>query len=215
MSGRLLEALEGYADAREGEAGRIPGPRLAALGLLADHLARRRDTGEPSRLVFVCTHNSRRSQMAMALAAAAAHRTRLGGVEVFSAGTEATAFHPNAAAALVRAGFEVQRLDQVANPRYRVRYAAGVPPLEAFSKTLDHPALPRAGFAAVMTCSSADAACPVVAGADLRIALTYDDPKAADGTAHEAATYDRRCADIARELLWAFARAAKKAEPQS
>jgi hypothetical protein len=55
-----------------------------------------------------------------------------------------------------------------------------------------------------MTCSSADKNCPVVRGAAERVSLPYDDPKIADGTAEEAATYDDRCAQIAREMLYAF-----------
>lgn len=41
-------------------------------------------------------------------------------------------------------------------------------------------------------------------GADARIAIPYDDPKASDGTEHEAQTYDERCRQIAREKLYAF-----------
>ena len=66
------------------------------------------------------------------------------------------------------------------------------------------------GFAAVMTCSSADAACPTVAGADRRIAIPYDDPKAFDGTEREAEIYDERCAQIAREMLYVFAEVARR-----
>jgi hypothetical protein len=43
-----------------------------------------------------------------------------------------------------------------------------------------------------------------VAGAFRRIALPYEDPKASDGTLEEAATYDERCAQIAREMLYAL-----------
>jgi arsenate reductase len=55
-----------------------------------------------------------------------------------------------------------------------------------------------------MTCSHADKNCPTVTGASLRIPITFEDPKAADGTAKEAATYDKRSAQIAREMLYAF-----------
>jgi hypothetical protein len=55
-----------------------------------------------------------------------------------------------------------------------------------------------------LTCSAADEACPRVPGATLRLAIPYDDPKVADGTPDEAATYDERCAQIAHEMLFAF-----------
>jgi hypothetical protein len=43
-----------------------------------------------------------------------------------------------------------------------------------------------------------------VFGAEARIAIPYDDPKAADGTEGEARAYDERCRQIAREMLWVF-----------
>ena len=46
----------------------------------------------------------------------------------------------------------------------------------------------------------------IVIGAAERIVLSYDDPKDFDGTAREAAAYDERCAEIAREMLYAFSR---------
>jgi hypothetical protein len=80
--------------------------------------------------------------------------------------------------------------------------------MQAFSKVYDDSPNPSEGFAAIMTCSSADQACPIVHGAAERIAIPYDDPKAFDGTEQEAAKYDERCAQIAREMLYVFSRAA-------
>jgi arsenate reductase len=79
---------------------------------------------------------------------------------------------------------------------------------EAFSKVFDSPPNPSSGFIAVMTCSSADAQCPVIAGCSDRIVLTYDDPKQHDGTAGEAKAYTERCRQIGREMLYVFAKIA-------
>lgn len=203
----LFPELEAFLDARAAEAGRIPDSRRPLLEALGRWVAARLDAGEPARLVFVCTHNSRRSHLAMVAAAAAAVRAGLRGVETFSAGTEATACHPNTVAALRRAGYRVEPTTDPPNPRYRVLLGDGLPSLELFSKTLAHPSLPASGFLAVMTCAEADTGCPVVPGAAARLALPYDDPKTADGTPDEAATYDARCAEITHELLWALTRA--------
>jgi len=55
-----------------------------------------------------------------------------------------------------------------------------------------------------MTCSDADENCPFIPGAELRLPLTYDDPKAADDTPQEAARYDERLRQIGRELFFAL-----------
>ena len=47
-------------------------------------------------------------------------------------------------------------------------------------KTYGDDANPDSGFAAVMTCSSADKGCPIVYGAAARFATPYVDPKVSD-----------------------------------
>jgi ACR3 family arsenite transporter len=96
-------------------------------------------------------------------------------------------------------------------PCMRSRCPAARPARDAGRKRFDDPRNPSQGFLAVMVCSAADAACPTVRGAGRRLTLTYEDPKAADGTPGEAAAYDRCCAEIARELLWAVRCAARAA----
>lgn len=202
----ISETLAAYTDARVGEFGLISAERVRELDALASHIRATLDDGKPARLVFVCTHNSRRSHLAMIWAGVASARYGVGPVEVFSAGTEATAFNPRAVAAIERAGIEVERMSEEDNPVYRVAFAGGREPLECFSKTLDHPSLPVETFAAVMVCGEADASCPTVPGCQFRAAIRYVDPKASDGTPDETATYDERCAQIAREMLYVFSR---------
>jgi hypothetical protein len=55
-----------------------------------------------------------------------------------------------------------------------------------------------------MTCAAADEGCPVVLGAARRVSITYEDPKAFDGTERETAAYDERCYQIGREMLYLF-----------
>jgi hypothetical protein len=206
----LNKLLEEYVQQRAAEFDEIPGERQSVLLELADFIGGRRAAGQPVRLIFICTHNSRRSHLAQIWAAAAAAHYGVAGIETYSGGTEATAFNPRAVAALERAGFELARDDANAdNPRYRVRYSKAAKPLVCFSKEFGQPPNPRDDFCAVMTCSQADEACPAVAGAAKRIALPYEDPKAADGAPGETATYDERCAQIGRELLFVFARVAE------
>ena len=161
--------------------------------------------GQTAELTFICTHNSRRSQMAQLWASAAAAQFGIDGVRAYSGGTEVTAFNPRAVAAMGRAGFVIDDPGGE-NPHYRVTHAAESPTMECFSKTYDDPVNPSTGFAAVMTCSDADASCPVVPGAELRARVQYDDPKSADGSPEEASTYDARCLQIATEMLYLFSR---------
>jgi hypothetical protein len=161
------------------------------------------------RLVFICTHNSRRSHMAQLWAAAAAEHFGIGGVETFSGGTEVTAFHPNAVQAMRACGFEIQAEGDGDNPVYLVSWSDSMEPVRVWSKHFTDDPNPKSGFCAVMTCTEADAGCPVVPGADTRIATPYLDPKESDGSGVEAILYGERAREIGMEMAWVFARARK------
>jgi arsenate reductase len=203
----LYPDLASYVAAARAETDEIPVERKAGLEQIASTIRERIDAGKIARLTFICSHNSRRSQMAQILAQTAAHSFGVPRVETFSGGTEATAFDPRAVAALERAGLRIDTPDEMSNPVYRVRYADETDPIKCFSKKYDQPPNPTQDFFAVMTCSEANRNCPLVFGAAERIAIPYDDPKAFDGTDHEAAKYDERCRQIAREMLYLFSRA--------
>jgi len=66
---------------------------------------------------------------------------------------------------------------------------------------MDDPSNPHQGFAALMVCGEADAACPHVKGSALRVSTPYLDPKIYDGSAYEAAKYGERRDDIGRLML--------------
>lgn len=210
---RLYPEVADFLDARVAEFDQIPAGRRAELRQLTDYVAEQRAAAEPARMTFICTHNSRRSHLAQLWAAVGAARYGVEGVETFSGGTEATAFNQRAVAAVRRAGLRIEALSKAPskapaeadNPRYEVRFSDSAEPQTAFSKVYDESPNPTAGFCAVMTCTSADRACPTVAGAQLRVALPYEDPKVADNTQGEAAKYDDRCRQIAREMLFVFA----------
>lgn len=186
----------------------IPTERKAALELIAGYIREKRAAGQPIQLIFICTHNSRRSHFGQVWAQIAAHYYGLSPVECFSGGTETTACNPRTVAALERAGIEVAAITTGSdNPVYLFRYADGVNPIAAFSKVYDQAPNPTRGFAAVMTCAQAEENCPFVPGAEKRFSLTYDDPKTSDGSAEEAAVYDARCVQIAREMRFLFQQA--------
>ncbi len=203
----LLPELRTYVNSRIGEFDRISEARREQLAPLTAYVRKCAQERRPVRLVFVCTHNSRRSQLSQLWARVAAEHYGLAGVETYSGGTESTAFNPRAVAAARRAGFAIEATTRDDNPVYHVRFASAAPALTCFSKVYNQAPNPRQEFAAIMVCTQADEACPAVSGAAARISLPYEDPKASDGTPAEAATYDERCAQIARELLFVFAAA--------
>lgn len=189
----------------------IPADRRIPLDQLADFIRSQIAEDATVKLLFICTHNSRRSHMGQAWGAAAGAYFGLS-VQSFSGGTEATAFNPSAVEALRSLGFEVDS-PPGANPRYQVRFSAEIDPTVCFSKVFNASENPSSGFVAIMTCSDADEACPAVPGAALRIATPYDDPKASDGTPDQGKAYAERAQQIGTELLYAFQQATQARTP--
>ncbi len=132
------------------------------------------------RVLFLCTHNSARSQMAEGLLRA------LGGdsFEVYSAGTEATFVRPLAIKAMAELGIDISG---------------------QHSKTLDR--YLNEPFDEVITvCDTAAETCPVFPGANRRRNWSLEDPSQATGTEEEQLAVYRRVRDelranIEHELL--------------
>ncbi len=132
------------------------------------------------RVLFLCTHNSARSQMAEGLL------RHLSGdrFAAFSAGTEATRVRPLAIRAMAELGIDISGQQ---------------------SKTLER-YLPEAFDAVITVCDAANEACPVFPGAGRRLHWSFDDPSRAAGTEEEQLATYRRVRDeirarIERQLL--------------
>lgn len=130
------------------------------------------------RVLFLCTHNSCRSQMAEGLI-----NHYLGDrFQAFSAGTEATRVNPLAAQVLEELGIDVSGL---------------------YSKTLD--TFPDQAFDHVITlCGSADEQCPLVFGGVRRVHIGFDDPSRLPGSTEELLPEFRRVRDRIKEKLIAY-----------
>ena len=198
----LNESLQAYVRQIKSEFGLISEARKKVLAQLASYLTTQLHTQKPVQLVFICTHNSRRSHMSQLWTQVAAHDYGVEGVETYSGGTEATAFNPRAVKAMQKAGFEIKTAKEGDNPVYVVAYAEDTPGIKVYSKKYDDAVNPQKDFVAIMTCSEADQHCPFIPGASLRIPVPYDDPKDFDGTAQEEAKYDERCHQIARDMFF-------------
>lgn len=211
MTTSLLTSLQKKVDVLSTHWEEIPESRKDLLSVLADEVRHRLSGELPLRLNFICTHNSRRSQLGQVWATVAALAYDIPAVQTYSGGTEVTAFNLRAVHALERAGFRVEANTghDPSNPLYLVKFSEQAEPIRCFSKVYDATENPTDDFVAVMTCGEADQNCPVIFGAK-RIPLLYDDPKVADGTETESQTYDARSDQIATELLWVFREAARR-----
>ena len=133
------------------------------------------DQRAKKRVLFLCTHNSARSQMAEGLL-----RT-LGGdrFEAFSAGTEATRLRPLAIRAMAELGIDISGQE---------------------SKTLDR--YVNAPFDAVITvCDQANEACPVFFGATERLHWSFPDPSKAGGTQEQQLEVYREVRDAIHQRI--------------
>ena len=138
--------------------------------------------GAKRRVLFLCVHNSARSQMAEGLL-----RARAGdSFDVHSAGNAATAVRPLAVQAMAELGIDIggQR-----------------------SKSVDEYAGQRFDYA-ITVCDDAKEACPYFPGAATQIHWRFDDPAAATGSEEERLAVFRRVRDEINEHIEEFVRGA-------
>ncbi len=124
------------------------------------------------RILFLCTHNSARSQMAEGLLRHLAGNR----YEVYSAGTEATSVRPEAIAAMAELGVYISGQESKTLDRF-------------LSESFDH---------VVTVCDDANEACPVFPGAKNRLHWSFRDPSRATGSDAERLEVFRRVRDEIR-----------------
>jgi arsenate reductase len=132
---------------------------------------------EKARVLFLCTHNSARSQMAegMLRSLAGDH------FEVYSAGTEATHVRPLAIRAMDEIGIDISGQE---------------------SKTLER--YLREPFDYVITvCDDANEACPFFLGAQSRLHWSIEDPSKVEGSEDERLEVFRRVRDGIKDRVQA------------
>ena len=178
--------------------------RKATLQPLIDFIQTKIANNQDVRIHFICTHNSRRSHLSQVWAQTLAHYYTIKNVWCYSGGTEATALFPMVAETLQRSGFQIKTISENKNPVYSIKFSENAHPIIGFSKKLDDDFNPKSEFAAIMTCDSANEACPFVPGAETRIPIMFEDPKAFDGTPQQAEKYNERSLQIATELKYVF-----------
>lgn len=182
----------------------ITAARKITLQPLIDFIQNKVVTQQEIRLNMICTHNSRRSHLSQVWAQTAAAHFNIKNVFCYSGGTEATALFPMVAKTLEQTGFKIKTIAEGNNPIYAIKYTENEHPIVGFSKTYDADFNPQSEFAAILTCSQADAGCPFIAGAEKRIPIPFEDPKAFDNTPQQAEKYQERSVQIATEIFYVF-----------
>lgn len=198
----LFQAIERLIKTLKTET--ISEERKAVLKPLIEFIQAKVLNDQEIRINFICSHNSRRSHLSQVWAQTMAYHFDIKNVVCYSGGTENTALFPVVANTLKNSGFEIKTLSEGTNPVYSIKYAENKHPVIGFSKKLDDDFNPSTKFAAIMTCDSANEACPFVPGAEKRIPITYEDPKAFDDTPQQAEKYNERSLQIATELMYVF-----------
>ncbi len=178
--------------------------RKLILQPLVDFIQSKVNTEKEIRLNLICTHNSRRSHLSQVWAQTASAYYSIKNVFCYSGGTEATAMFPMVAETLLKQGFQIKTIAEGSNPVYSIKYAENEHPIIGFSKAYDDDFNPESQFAAIMTCSQADGGCPFIAGAEKRIPITFEDPKAFDNTPQQVEKYEERSLQIATEMFYVF-----------
>ena len=178
--------------------------RLEILEPIVNHISEEIKVNKRINLNFICTHNSRRSHLSQVWAQTIAKFYNINNVYCFSGGTEVTAMFPSSGIALEDAGFIVKKMTDSKNPIYSISSDENALPIIGFSKRYDDDFNPENDFTAILTCSSADKDCPYIPGANKRIALTYEDPKAFDNTPQQREMYFVKSKQIATEMKYIF-----------
>jgi arsenate reductase (thioredoxin) len=185
---------------------KIPKKRKKLLLDIAGYLKQDCFNENRANIIFICTHNSRRSQLAQCWSIASSQYYNLKNINFFSGGMETTSFNRKALNALKRSGFIIDQKNQEAQV-YLLKTSKTSDGQKFFSKRYDYKRNPQKKFLAIMTCSDADKKCPFVKGADKKIFLPYHDPRRSDGSDLEESIYDQSCYIIAQEMFYIMKKA--------
>jgi arsenate reductase (thioredoxin) len=135
------------------------------------------ESGDRSRVLFLCTHNSARSQMAEGLL------RHLAGdrFEAMSAGTEATRVRPLAIMAMEEMGIDISGQESKTLNRY-------------LEEPIDY---------VITVCDDANEACPFFPGARSRLHWSFEDPSKVEGSEEQRLEVFRRVRDGIKDRVQA------------
>ncbi len=129
---------------------------------------------KPVRVLFLCTHNSARSQMAEALA----RMLGKGKIESFSAGTEATRVHPDAIKEMAEFGIDISK------QRSKVL-------TEFVGQSFDY---------VITVCDRAKESCPLFPGDPIKIHWSFPDPAAIENPTARAKAFHQTAVELVTRI---------------
>ena len=100
---------------------KIPDKRKKLLSDIVDYIKQGCLNENRANIIFICTHNSRRSQLAQCWSIASYQYYKLKNIKFFSGGLEITSFNLNALNALKRSGFIIDQKGQKEHIKYTLQ----------------------------------------------------------------------------------------------
>lgn len=188
--------LLNYCNSIEKKIESIPPDRKSKIEQIAINLMRE----DQKRLLFVCTHNSRRSHFAQVWFNTAMDYYGVEEISSQSGGAASTAVNERVIEALKTTGLKVKKETNGDNPKYEVDN--GISSISIYSKSINEKELEKTPVLAIQVCSYADQSCPKVPYAVHQFELPFDDPRFYDGTPSEEVKYSQKQNMIATEMFY-------------
>ena len=181
----------------------VSNKRAIVLNEIVNYINKKRSENKISKLNFICTHNSRRSQFCQFWATFFSNYYNIR-CEVYSGGTVQSKVYKSVVNNIRDYGFNIS-FKECNNPIYYIKFK-NLNLGNYFSKFYYDFENPKNEFAAIMTCSDAENNCPFVEGSEIKFSLPYEDPKKYDKSKSEKNDYKKTSEKIASEMNYLFYR---------
>ena len=172
--------------------------RLKILDKIINELNKNTLKNNYPKIIFICTHNSRRSQLAEIWSHTFSFIFKKKN-KIFSAGTSKEEFNIRAINVLEKIGFKIKEEGK----KYIFNFSENCNSIHMYSKDISELNL-KNHFITIMTCADSDKNCPAIPNALARILLSYKDPKSFDNSKQETNKYIATSKKIALELFYLF-----------
>lgn len=178
--------------------------RTKTLLSIAQFIKSELEKSKAVNLNFICSQNSRRSQLAQVWCSYAIEYYNLKGIQSFSGGTNVSSFYRNTVKTLQQVGFKFQIIEfSHQNPHYLISCKDCVQPVIGFSKLYDNE-YNKKPFTAITLCENTEIDCPIISGAVKRFYVPFISPKIYDSTLYQAEKYLELNKNIAGEIHFIF-----------